>query len=189
MAFCFLTGTFAQRFIVTGTVESGKTNRGVEFVTAALLKSDSTGVTSAMTNEKGTFRLRAKSAGSYIVKISYVGFKTEYRNVVLTRQTDSINIGRIPLENSDNLLKEAVVSVTAARVEQQGDTTVFNASAYRVPEGSTLEALEMCIRDRDNATGNFVKVEQRVPVRIRLKASKDLEMLRAGLNVETSVAY
>lgn len=124
MAFCFLTGTFAQRFIVTGTVESGKTNRGVEFVTAALLKSDSTGVTSAMTNEKGTFRLRAKSAGSYIVKISYVGFKTEYRNVVLTRQTDSINIGRIPLENSDNLLKEAVVSVTAARVEQQGDTTV-----------------------------------------------------------------
>ena len=41
----------------------------------------------------------------------------------------------------------------------------------------------------DNATGNFVKVEQRVPVRIRLKASKDLEMLRAGLNVETSVAY
>lgn len=141
MAFCFLTGTFAQRFIVTGTVESGKTNRGVEFVTAALLKSDSTGVTSAMTNENGTFRLRAKSAGSYIVKISYVGFKTEYRNVVLTRQTDSINIGRIPLENSDNLLKEAVVSVTAARVEQQGDTTVFNASAYRVPEGSTLEAL------------------------------------------------
>ena len=114
MAFCFLTGTFAQRFIVTGTVESGKTNRGVAFVTAALLKSDSTGVTSAMTNEKGTFRLRAKSAGSYIVKISYVGFKTEYRNIVLTRQTDSINIGRIPLENSDNLLKEAVVSVTAA---------------------------------------------------------------------------
>lgn len=42
---------------------------------------------------------------------------------------------------------------------------------------------------QDNATGNFVKVEQRVPVRIRLKASKDLEMLRAGLNVETSVAY
>ena len=61
MAFCFLTGTFAQRFIVTGTVESGKTNRGVAFVTAALLKSDSTGVTSAMTNEKGTFRLRAKN--------------------------------------------------------------------------------------------------------------------------------
>lgn len=141
MAFCFLTGAFAQRFVVTGTIESSKTNRGVEFVTAALLKSDSTGVTSAMTNEKGIFRLRAKSAGSYIVKISYVGFKTEYRNVTLTRQTDSINIGRIPLENSENLLKEAVVSVTASRVEQKEDTTVFNASAYRVPEGSTLEAL------------------------------------------------
>lgn len=42
---------------------------------------------------------------------------------------------------------------------------------------------------QDNATGNFVKVEQRVPVRISLKPCKELEELRAGLNVETSIAY
>lgn len=43
----------------------------------------------------------------------------------------------------------------------------------------------------DNATGNFVKVEQRVPVRIRL-ADNDpagLRRLRAGLNVEYEVKY
>lgn len=42
---------------------------------------------------------------------------------------------------------------------------------------------------QDNATGNFVKVEQRVPVRIRLKSCKEAEQLRAGLNVETAIAY
>lgn len=44
---------------------------------------------------------------------------------------------------------------------------------------------------QDNATGNFVKVEQRVPVRIRLKdnAAADVSKLRAGLNVECNVKY
>lgn len=42
---------------------------------------------------------------------------------------------------------------------------------------------------QDNATGNFVKVEQRVPVRISLDGNKeeDLAKLRAGLNVECEV--
>jgi membrane fusion protein, multidrug efflux system len=42
----------------------------------------------------------------------------------------------------------------------------------------------------DNATGNFVKVEQRVPVRIALTKDNDpkqVALLRAGLNVETKV--
>ena len=42
---------------------------------------------------------------------------------------------------------------------------------------------------QDNATGNFVKVEQRVPVRIRLQGNDagDVGRLRAGLNVECEV--
>ena len=44
----------------------------------------------------------------------------------------------------------------------------------------------------DNATGNFVKVEQRVPIRIRLTADNDaadVALLLSGLNVETKVKY
>lgn len=42
---------------------------------------------------------------------------------------------------------------------------------------------------QDNATGNFVKVEQRVPVRISLQGNDagQLKLLRAGLNVECTV--
>lgn len=44
---------------------------------------------------------------------------------------------------------------------------------------------------QDNATGNFVKVEQRIPVRIRLKGNSkaDKKKLRAGFNVECKVKY
>lgn len=43
----------------------------------------------------------------------------------------------------------------------------------------------------DNATGNFVKVEQRVPVKIRLKGNSKaaIAKLRAGLNVECYIKY
>jgi membrane fusion protein (multidrug efflux system) len=43
---------------------------------------------------------------------------------------------------------------------------------------------------QDNASGNFVKVEQRVPVKIRFVEDSDtakMQRLRAGLNVECKV--
>ncbi len=41
---------------------------------------------------------------------------------------------------------------------------------------------------QDNATGNFVKVEQRIPVRVSLKGNgKNVKKLRAGMNVECTV--
>ena len=42
----------------------------------------------------------------------------------------------------------------------------------------------------DNATGNFVKVEQRVPVRIKITTNNDpklVTMLRAGENADVNI--
>lgn len=45
------------------------------------------------------------------------------------------------------------------------------------------------ILPQDNATGNFVKVEQRVPVKIVLERGEMWDELRVGLNVECEVKY
>ncbi len=42
---------------------------------------------------------------------------------------------------------------------------------------------------QDNATGNFVKIEQRIPVRIRIDRNEAVNKLRAGMNVECEVIY
>lgn len=42
----------------------------------------------------------------------------------------------------------------------------------------------------DNSTGNFVKVQQRIPVRIEFTSenkTEDLKLLRAGMNVEVTL--
>lgn len=45
----------------------------------------------------------------------------------------------------------------------------------------------------DNSTGNFIKVQQRIPVKIEFIPSKnnkaDLEQMRAGMNVEVRIAH
>ena len=141
LAFGANLGLSAQRYVITGKAKNAQTGAAVEFVSAALLRADSTAISGTSTDEAGAFKLRAKSAGKYIVKLSYVGYTTVYRNVELTATNDSVDLGSLSIKSMEKVLGTAVVSTTAARVEQVEDTTVFNASAYRVPEGSTLETL------------------------------------------------
>ena len=83
---------------------------------------------------------------------------------------------RIRVGAEVELTADAVPGVTyRGVVESIADAT--GAAVSRVPQ--------------DNATGNFVKVEQRVPVRIRLEGNEadDLARLKAGYNVECKVKY
>ncbi len=64
--------------------------------------------------------------------------------------------------------------------------TVFNGVVERISD-ATGSAYSLV--PQDNATGNFVKVEQRIPVRIRLEKNDNIGLLRAGMNVECEVAY
>ena len=137
----WMTWGAAQTYSVGGRVENALTGEAVELATAALLRTDSTLVAGASTDGKGQFLLKAKTAGSYLVRISFVGFSPSYTSITLTREQPKADLGVVKLEVNDRVLQEAVVSTTLARVEQKKDTTIFNAGAYSLPEGSTLEAL------------------------------------------------
>ena len=132
----------AQQYMVVGRVADAKTQNAVEYATAALLNSaDSTLVVGVNTGDKGEFMLRPKKAGNYILKVSFMGMSTKYQNVQLNENQPMVRVGMIPLSDDSQVLSEAIIKGTLARVEQKEDTTIFNAGAYRVPEGSTLEAL------------------------------------------------
>lgn len=74
-----------------------------------------------------------------------------------------------------------------AEVEVKADAVpgvIYKGTVERISDAT---GAAMSLIPQDNATGNFVKVEQRVPVRIRLSDSKQLKALRAGMNVECEV--
>ena len=57
---------------------------------------------------------------------------------------------------------------------------------------STATGASLSLLPQDNSAGNFVKVRQRVPVRIEFSSdnkSEDMAKLRAGMNVECFVKY
>lgn len=78
-----------------------------------------------------------------------------------------------------------------APVEVQADAVPGVTFRGTVESISDATGAAFSILPQDNATGNFVKVEQRVPVRISLRDNdpKLLQQLRAGFNVECSVKH
>ena len=129
----------AQRNI-TGKVLESDSQEPVAQTTVRLLKTDSTLVTGSLTNLDGLFRVKVPSAGNFIVQITCVGFKPFTKNVKVTADKD-IALGTINLDPDAIMLKGATVTGQAAKVTLKEDTFVYNASAYRTPEGSVIEEL------------------------------------------------
>lgn len=74
-------------------------------------------------------------------------------------------------------------------VEIEVDAVPDKTFTGKVVAISTATGASLSILPQDNSTGNFVKVRQRVPVRIELTDAAELNLLRAGMNVECKVCY
>lgn len=129
----------AQRNI-TGKVQESDSQEPLAQTTVRLLKQDSVMVTGSLTDLNGNFRIKAPANGTYIVQVTCVGFKPYTENVKVSADKD-IALGTIDLKPDAIMLKGATVTGQASKVTLKEDTFVYNASAYRTPEGSVIEEL------------------------------------------------
>ena len=132
--------SYAQQRLISGAITDRDTQDPVEQVTVQLLKSDSTYVTGAISNESGLFSLTAPANGKYLLKISSVGYKTTVKRVVIA-DDKNLALGKVVIGADAIMLKGAVVTAMAQKVTLKEDTFVYNSSAYRTPEGSVVEEL------------------------------------------------
>ena len=131
----------AQEYKLSGTVVDSQTGDALPFSTAALLQKDNTVLRGTMTDSLGHYNLSVATPGTYTLRLSYIGYKPSTTKVTLSEVGQTVNVDTVRLVSQENTLGTATVTAAAARVQQVGDTTQFNAAAYRTPEGSTLEAL------------------------------------------------
>lgn len=129
---------FAQR-TVTGKVVEQDTKDAVIQATASLLSGEKV-VSNAVTNADGNFSVKAPSDGTFTLRITYVGFKT-YTKKITVAEGKNVSAGTISLAPDAIMLQGATVTAHLAKVQSKGDTLIFNADAYRVPEGSVVEEL------------------------------------------------
>lgn len=76
-----------------------------------------------------------------------------------------------------------------SEVEIKVDAIPDKTFTGKVVSLSTATGAALSLLPQDNSAGNFVKVRQRIPVRIELTDNADLYLLRAGMNVECKVKY
>lgn len=130
----------AQQHLITGAIIDKGTNDPVEASTVQLLRADSTYISGAISDENGLFSLQAPEDGSYLLKITSVGYKPTVRRIMMTQGKD-LAMGKININAEAIMLKAATVTAMAKKVVLKVDTFVYNSAAYRTPEGSTIEEL------------------------------------------------
>lgn len=141
---CMGTSAWAQsKFNVSGIIMEKESSEPIASASVRILSlPDSTMVTGAATNVDGSFSIKDVKKGKYVAKITFIGYQDRLMPLDLTNKKEkNVNIGYLTLVPDSKLLTEATVSANVAKVQVSGDSLVYNAAAYRVPEGSTLQDL------------------------------------------------
>lgn len=132
--------SLAQERLISGKITDRDTKDPVEQVTIQLLKTDSTYVSGAISNERGLFHVNAPANGKYLLKITSVGYKPTVKRIQIS-EDKNLAMGNVVIGADAIMLKGAVVTAMAQKVSLKEDTFVYNSAAYRTPEGSVVEEL------------------------------------------------
>ena len=180
----------AQKSTVTGTIMDGGLNEPLPGAAVVLLNpKDSTQVTGVVSDVNGKVNMPVSKYGTYIMRISYMGYVTQYRNITLSKNNKTHDLGTITLAEDAKVMKEAQVTAQLAQVEMKEDTFVFNAGAFRLPEGSNLEELVRKLPGAEVSEDGTIKINGKTVSKIMVGGKEffDNDTKMAMKNIPTKM--
>ena len=138
----------AQEFGIQASVMDYMTVTLMDSVTLSILDEDSTLLYTFHSEKHGKWNFHGIKvpSGKYILRFSRKGYRDEYLNrtfrYVKYRKTYE-ELGYIYMKRDyrETLLDQVVVRPTQIKMYFRGDTLVYNADAFNLPEGSMLDQL------------------------------------------------
>ncbi|QRR01006.1 TonB-dependent receptor [Dyadobacter sandarakinus] len=128
------------RFTLRGVVADSAGAILPEATVMLLLPKDSSLVNFGRASKDGTFEFRNLKRVSYLLKISYVGF-IPYQEDVNPKDGEVTDLGKLKMKVLQKELYEVVIKTARAPLSIRGDTVEFDARAFKVPPGSSVEDL------------------------------------------------
>ncbi|MGE0630040.1 MAG: HlyD family secretion protein [Hyphomicrobiaceae bacterium] len=134
-----------------------------------------------------------------VVRAPFDGIVTQVDHLqpgtYLVASTASLtNTGAVALIGTDELWIDANFKETDLTYAHEGDPAEITVDAYpgrtwkgRIASISPASGAEFSILPAQNASGNWVKVVQRIPVRIAIEQQPDAPKLRAGMSTYVTV--
>lgn len=137
----FAQWALAQRFSLSGTLQD-QNEKPLGFATIMLLQAkDSSLVTFSRSNDQGKFEMRNVAPGSYLLKITYVGY-LPFTREISQGQSGPVDLGVLVLEEDIKELSEVTIEGERSPVTINKDTIEFNAAAFQpLAPNATVEEL------------------------------------------------
>jgi hypothetical protein len=128
----------ASNYSLVAKVTDKASLEPLQGVSISLFKNDKL-VAGTATDAAGGFQIKNLVSGEYLLQFSFIGYKIKKMPLVIGSENKIL--GLVLLETDNNKLKEVTIDGKQIRVEQKGDTTSINASAYKVNQDATAEDL------------------------------------------------
>ncbi len=133
--------SFAQKFTVKGRLIDN-TAAALPAATVLVLQvKDSSLVNYSLSNADGGFEIRNVPKGNYFFKVSFLGFKTHFQNLVFPESASVIDLGTIKLEPQSKELSAVEVKGEKSPVVIKKDTVEFNAGSFKTQPNAVVEDL------------------------------------------------
>ena len=130
--------TVAQKFSIQGEV-SDSTGAWLPSATVMLLNpADSSLVNFTVTNERGHFEFKNVAQITYLLKVTFVGYKTYSKDIQSDASALTLDLGILKMQAAKTMLDEVVVSEKVPVVVKR-DTIEFNATAFKTNKNATVE--------------------------------------------------
>ena len=105
---------------------------------ALLSVPDSSVVKVAMTDEGGNYTMTDLTPGTYLLKVTSLEYSDQVKRIELPAGKTVMDFA---MKTDTKLIDEVTVEAKAIRVEQKGDTTQYNAEAYKTNPDATVQDL------------------------------------------------
>lgn len=130
---------YAQNsFVLRGKVLDEHTGEALIGANVRLTNASGRELAGSSTDIYGAFTLLHLPAGSHSLRISYIGYKEYIGSVSIPSDQKEVDIR---LSEDSKQLSTVVIESRSADMTMKGDTLVFNANAYRMGSGASLEDL------------------------------------------------
>ncbi|MEO6904199.1 MAG: TonB-dependent receptor [Bacteroidia bacterium] len=143
LIFIFLTVPFffihAQNLSIGGQLTDQTKEPLIGASVVLLNPNDSSLIKGSVADVDGNFSIENVQPANYLVRISFIGYEDLFISKQLT--TASINLGRLVLKEKATKLNQVTIIGAVVPVQQKGDTTQINASAYKTNPDATAEDL------------------------------------------------
>jgi hypothetical protein len=101
---------------------------------------DTTFIKGVSTDDNGAFTIKDVAKGTYMIKISYIGYEDFSKKIYIDGVAKEFKLGNIVLK-AGIMLKGASVTGKATAVTIKGDTVEYNPNAYKLQDNAVIEDL------------------------------------------------